>query len=89
MLGTFATLLARQKIPTPQERFRADVTGDIENIDGVLKITRIHVQYTLKLPTDKQESAKEAFDAYLPFCPAAQSVIAAIKIEHRLDMKPL
>ena len=89
MLGTFATLLARHKIPTPQERFRADVTGDIENIDGVLKITRIHVQYTLKLPEDKQERALEAFDAYLPYCPAAQSVIAAIAIEHRLSMEPL
>lgn len=87
MMGTFATLLAKQKIPTPKERFRADVTGDIENVDGVLKITRILVHYTLKLPGDKQAEAQKAFEAYMPHCPAAQSVIAAIKIDHQLDMQ--
>lgn len=88
-MGTFATLLAARKIPTPEERFRADVTGDIENVNGVLKITRIHVHYTLKLPGDKQEGARKAFEAYMPHCPAAQSVIAAIEIDHQLDMEAL
>lgn len=89
MMGTFATVLASRKIPTPKERFSADVTGDIENVDGVLKITRINVQYTLKLSEDKKTAAQEAFEVYLPHCPAAQSVITAIRIDHQLDMEVL
>jgi len=89
MMGTFATVLAKSRIPTPKERFRADVAGDIENVGGVLKITRIEVVYTLSLPPDKRREAEEAFDGYLPFCPAAQSVIGCIKLEHRLEMQDL
>lgn len=88
-MGTFATVLAKSKIPTPQERYRADVSGDIENVDGVLKITRILVRYQLKLPPEKREAAQAAFETYLPHCPAAQSVIAAIQIDHELEVSDL
>ena len=58
MMGTFAAMLAKKRIPTPAERFRADVSGDIEAVDGVLKITRIAVRYTLQV--DLSEAAKGA-----------------------------
>jgi uncharacterized OsmC-like protein len=86
MMGTLATVLAKKKIRTFQDRYMATVTGDIEAVDGVLKITRIHVQYTLKLPDEKRSVAEEAFNNYIHLCPAAQSVIAAIKITHDLEM---
>jgi uncharacterized OsmC-like protein len=87
MMGTFATVLAKKsRIPTPADRFRADVRGDIEAVDGVLKITRIAVHYTLKAAPDKHEDAREAFQTYLPHCPAAQSVIGCIDITHTLDL---
>ena len=89
MMGTFATLLAKSKIPTPEERYRADVAGDIENVDGVLKITRIHVRYSLKLKPEQRPSAEAALGAYLPHCPSAQSVAAAIKLTHQLEMQDL
>jgi organic hydroperoxide reductase OsmC/OhrA len=89
MMGTFATVLAINKIPTPQERYRADVVGDIEDVDGVLKITRIQVHYALKLKPEQRAAAQAAFETYLPYCPAAQSVIAAIRIEHELRMEDL
>lgn len=89
MMGTFATVLAKNKIPTPAERYLAEVSGDIENVDGNLKITRIHVRYTLKLPADKRADAQAAFEIYLPFCPAANSVMGAIEIGHELVMEAL
>ncbi|MBU0575727.1 MAG: OsmC family protein, partial [Proteobacteria bacterium] len=73
-MGTLATLLAGKKIPTPEDRYWADVKGDIENVDNVLKITRIKVTYHLKTPNDKVEEAREAFSSYIKRCPAAQSV---------------
>jgi organic hydroperoxide reductase OsmC/OhrA len=84
MMGTLATLLAGKRIPTPEDRYWANVEGDIENVNGVLKITRIGVKYHLKIPQDKTAEAQEAFAAYITRCPAAQSVIGCIKIEDAL-----
>jgi organic hydroperoxide reductase OsmC/OhrA len=89
MMGTFASVLAKSRIATPEERYRADVHGDIENVDGVLKITRIVVRYTLKLKPEQRREAEAAFKIYLPHCPAAQSVIAAIHLDHQLEMQDL
>lgn len=88
-MGTLATLLAGKKIPTPEERYWADVQGDIENVDGVLRITRIGVTYHLMLPHDKIADAREAFSGYIKRCPAAQSVIGCIRIEDNLALKEL
>ena len=88
-MGTLATLLAGKKIPTPEERYRADVEGDIENVNGVLKITQIRVKYHLKIPPDKAADAREAFSSYIGRCPAAQSVIGCIRIEDELIIEAL
>ena len=89
MMGTLATLLAGKKIPTPEDRYRADVEGDIENVNGVLKITNIRVKYHLKLQEDRVADAKEAFASYLVRCPAAQSVINCINIRDGLELENL
>ena len=86
MMGTLAAVLAKKKIRTFQDRYMATVTGDIENVNGVLKITRINVHYHLKLPANKRADAEDAFNNYMTLCPAAQSVIDAIKITHELEM---
>lgn len=86
MMGTFAAVLAKHRIPTPEERFRAEVHGDIEAVDGVLKIVRIGVDYTLRLAPEKRADAQAGFETYLPKCPAAQSVIGCIAIAHTLNL---
>jgi uncharacterized OsmC-like protein len=86
MMGTLAAELAKKKIRTFQDRYMATVTGDIENVNGVLKIVRINVHYNLKLPADKRTDAEEAFNNYITLCPAAQSVVEAIKITHEMEM---
>ncbi len=80
MMGTLATVLAGKKIATPEDRYRAEVEGDIESADNVLRITRIRVRYHLKIPADKAADAREAFSSYITSCPAAQSVIGCIDI---------
>jgi hypothetical protein len=45
MMGTLATVLAGKKIRTPEDSFRAEVEGDIEDVNGILKITQIRVAY--------------------------------------------
>jgi hypothetical protein len=84
MMGTLAGGLAGKKIATPEDRYWAEVEGDIENMSGVLNITRIRVNYHLKIPKEKAADAREAFSSYLVRCPAAQSVIGCIQIQDRL-----
>ena len=86
-MGTLAAVLAGKKIRTFKDLYKATVTGDIEDVDGVLKITRINVHYTLKVPVEKREDAKESLDTYLSLCPGAQSVIGCIDITHELTMQ--
>ena len=78
MMGTLATVLAGKKIRTKSRLYRAEVTGGIEDINGVLKITRIHVDYHLKAPEEKRRDAEEALANYLPHYPGAQSVMGCI-----------
>ncbi len=89
MMGTLAAELAGKGIRTHKEIYRADASGDIENVGGILKITKIVVDYYLKAPEEKQPQAREAFDAYLPKCPAAQSVTGCIELDHNLNMEAL
>lgn len=88
-MGTLAAALAGIKIQTPEELFRADVEGDIENVDGVLKITTIRVKYRLKVPEEKANEAREAFGGYISHCPAAQSLIGCIAIQDELLLEGL
>lgn len=83
-MGTLAAVLAGRKIPTPEDRYWVDVEGDIENVEGILKITRIGATFHLKTPGEKVPEAREAFSSYIKRCPAAQSVIGCIRIEDRL-----
>jgi len=70
-----------------KDRFVASVTGDIEEVDGILKITRINVRYRLKLPDNQRELANECFNNYIGLCPGAQSVIGCIDLQHSLTME--
>ena len=82
MMGTLAAVLAGKGIKTFEDLYWAEVEGDIENVNGVLKITQIRVNY--HLTTEKEDEAREAFGSYLASCPAAQSVIGCIDIKDNL-----
>ncbi len=87
MMGTLATVMAGKGIPTPETLYWADVEGDIENINDVLRITSIRVRYHLKVTEDKVADAKESFSNYITGCPAAQSVIGCINIKDELSIE--
>ncbi len=88
-MGTLAGVLARKEILTPEERYWVAVEGDIENVNGILKITQIRVTYNLTVDEDKESDAREAFSTYLTRCPAAQSVIGCIEIRDELLLHTL
>jgi len=89
MMGTLAVELAGKKIRTFEHLYRAEIKGDIEDVDGTLKITHLRAHYTLKAPEEKWDDAREALDNYLHKCPAAQSVVGCIDISHELTLEPM
>ncbi len=88
-MGTLAAELTGRKIPTFGDRYRADVEGDIEDVGGVLKITKIRVRYMLKVPPGKTGDARDALRTYIEKCPGAMSVRGAIAIEDSADITEL
>jgi organic hydroperoxide reductase OsmC/OhrA len=89
MMGTLALELAGKKIKTFEQVYRAEIEGDIENVNGTLKITRLRAHYALKAPEEQWDDARKALDTYLDKCPAAQSVIGCIDIRHDLTLEPI
>ena len=56
------------------ENLVADVEGDIEEVDGVLRITKIRLNYRLKVPAGNRDKVDRALESYAQKCPAYQSV---------------
>ena len=73
-------------IPAPRDRIQADVEGDIEAVDKVLKITRIRVRYRLRIPEGARERAERAVATHATQCPAANSVRGCIDLDITADI---
>ena len=52
MLGTFGGALEARQIDASDGKLVADVTGEVEQEEGVLVIRRIHVAMRLKAPEE-------------------------------------
>ena len=56
----------------------ADVEGDIEEVDGVLRITKIRLRYRFKVSPGSRDKAERALETCAEKCPAYQSVKGCI-----------
>jgi uncharacterized OsmC-like protein len=56
----------------------AQVEGDIEDVDGVMKITRIRLHYRFRIPAGSKEKVDRVLASYADKCPAYQSVKGCI-----------
>jgi len=65
----------------------ADVEGDIEDVDGVLKITKIRLRYRFKIPTGSREKVERALETHAEKCPAYQSVKGCIDCSWEADIQ--
>ena len=78
-----------RKIPSYPDRLTADVEGDIEDIDGILVLTRIRVRYRVKVPKDQRAAAERALATHENKCPAATSVKRGIAVEWKADIEEI
>jgi organic hydroperoxide reductase OsmC/OhrA len=68
------------------ENLRADVEGDIEDVDGVLRIIKIRLRYHAKIPSGTRETVERALEVYAESCPAYQSVKGCIDVSWEADL---
>lgn len=61
------------------ENLVAEMEGDIEDVEGVLKITTIRIRYRFKIPAGTREKADRALAVYAEKCPAYQTVKDCIR----------
>ncbi len=65
----------------------AKVEGDVEAVDGVLRITKIRLKYTFEAAQDLLPKAQRALQVYADMCPAYQSVKDGIDCSWDADIK--
>lgn len=82
MTGTFGRALEVRGVASYPEKLSSTVEGDIEDVDGVMTITEIRVNYRLKLPAEKIPEAERALSVHERGCPAAMSVKDSIRIKY-------
>ena len=68
------------------ENLFAKVEGDIGDVNGVLQITAIRVNFQLKAPRGSEEAVNRVLESYADFCPAYQSVRNCIEISWELKL---
>jgi len=57
----------------------AHVEGDIEDVGGVMRITKIRLRYRLQVPAGSREKVDRVLASYAEQCPAYQSVKGCIE----------
>lgn len=61
--------------------------GDIEDVEGILKITHIRITYRFKIPPGFREKAERALALYADRCPAYQSVKDCIHCSWKAEIQ--
>ena len=82
MTGTLAGALEARQIPAYTGTLATEVEGDIEEGENkVLLLTKVHINYKLKVPPGKRAQAERALSLHDSRCPVSQSVQRGIKVE--------
>ncbi len=81
MLGTLNGALAAREIRLDPADLRAEVSGTNEVVDGIIRLTRIHVHYTLRIPAGARERVDRALARHQEKCPTARSLEPAVAVE--------
>jgi organic hydroperoxide reductase OsmC/OhrA len=75
-----------RQIPVEPNKVSADVEGDVEAVDRVLRIARMRVRYQIRIPKGTREAAERALATHQDKCPAAMSVRGCIPIDITADI---
>ena len=86
MTSTLSTALEVRGVQSANNLV-AQVEGDIEDVNGVLKITRIRLRYRFQGPPGTRAKAERVLASYAEKCPAYQSVKGCIECSWDMEME--
>jgi len=85
-MGTFGGALEARQIDASDGKLTAEVTGEVEEEDGVLIIRRIHVSMRLVAPEDTREKVERVHAVYPMSCPLYRTLYNAIRLTSSYDL---
>jgi len=74
-------------IPSFPDKLWTEVEGDIEAVEGVIRVSRMRVKYHVKIPAGKRPEAERALQTHPVKCPAAVTLGSAIAIEYSWEVQ--
>ena len=80
MLGTFGGALEARHIDASNGKLVAEVTGEVEEEEGVLVIRRIHVAMRLVATEECRETVERVHGIYAMRCPIYRTLHNAIQL---------
>jgi uncharacterized OsmC-like protein len=86
MLGTFGGALDARQIDAGNGKLTADVTGEVEQDEGVLVIRRIHVSMRLTAPENVKETVERVHGIYAMRCPLYRTFHNAIQLTSSFEL---
>ncbi|MFW6192725.1 MAG: hypothetical protein ACOC83_04485 [Gemmatimonadota bacterium] len=61
--------------------------GDVEVVDGTLRITRIRVVYHLTVPEGKRDVARRVFGMHAEKCPVHQTLAPCVDFDLEIEIE--
>jgi uncharacterized OsmC-like protein len=86
MMGTFGGALEARQINASDGALTAEVTGEVEEEEGVLVIRRIHVSMRLAAPENVREKVERAHAVYPMKCPLYRTLHKAIQLTSSFEL---
>jgi uncharacterized OsmC-like protein len=86
MLGTFGGALEARQIDASDGKLSAEVTGEVEEEDGVLVIRRIHVAMRLIAPEQTRDKVDRVHAIYAMKCPLYRTLHSAIGLTSSFEL---
>ena len=86
MLGTLSGGLEARGLPLSREQLQADVEGIHEMRDGGIVLTRIVVNYRIRIPAGNRDTVERLLAKHQEKCPTAQSLKGAIAVSWTADI---
>ena len=87
MLGTLTGALEVRGIKLEEGAISASARGINESKDNVIRLTRIEIDYTLRVPAAARETVDRALARHQEKCPMARSLEGAILVTWRADVQ--
>jgi len=87
MLGTLNGALEARGIRLGPDAIGADAEGYLEDVDGMITLTRINVHYRLRIPFGTREKVDRALSRHRDRCPTAHSLKGAVDVQWSADIE--